>query len=46
MISESAVDQRPISCPSCQAGGRGKLCYHCHVCGSSDHSARGCRKKV
>ena len=37
-MSESAVDQRSISCPSCEAGGRGKLRYHCHVCGSSGKS--------
>ena len=37
--------RRPMGCPSCQAKGRGDLCDHCHICGSSDHWARGCRKK-
>ena len=37
--------RRPIGCPSCQAKGRGESCDHCHICGSSDHWARGCRKK-
>ena len=37
--------RRPMGCPSCQAKGRGASCDHCHICGSSDHWARGCRKK-
>ena len=37
--------QRPKGCPSCQAAGRGESCDHCHVSGSRDHWARGCRKR-
>ena len=37
--------RRPLGCTSCQAKGRGESCDHCHICGSSDHWARGCRKK-
>ena len=37
--------QTPMVCPSCQAKGRGELWDHCNVCGSSEHWARGCRKK-
>ena len=37
--------QGPRGCPSCQKERKGKLCDHCHVCGSSDHWARGCRKR-
>ena len=37
--------QTHMGCPSCQSKGRGELCDHCHVCGSSEHWARGCRKK-
>ena len=37
--------RRPVDCSSCQAKGRGELYDHCHICGSSDHWARGCRKK-
>ena len=37
--------QLPKGCPSCRAAGRGELCDHWHVCGSSDHWTRGCRKK-
>ena len=37
--------RRPLGCPTCQAKGRGESCDHFHVCGSSDHWARGCRKK-
>ena len=36
---------RPVGCSNCEAKGRGKLYDHCHICGSSDHWARGCRKK-
>ena len=35
--------RRPLGCTSCQAKGRGESCDHCHICGSSDHWARGCR---
>ncbi len=37
--------RRPVGCSSCQAKGRGELCDHCHICGSSDHWARGCKNK-
>ena len=37
--------RQPLGCPNCQAKGRGESCDHCHICGSSDHWARGCRKK-
>ena len=37
--------RRPLGCPNCQAKGRGESCDHCHICGSSDQWARGCRKK-
>ena len=37
--------QGPRGCISCQKGGKGELCDHCHICGSSDHWARGCRKR-
>ena len=37
--------RRPLGCPNCQAKGRGESCDHCYICGSSDHWARGCRKK-
>ena len=36
---------RPLGCPSCQAKGKGESCDHCHISGSNDHWARGCRKK-
>ena len=36
---------RPLGCPNCQEKGRRVSCGHCHICGSNDHSARGCRKK-
>ena len=36
---------RPLGCPNCQANGRGESCDHYHICGSSDHWARGCRKR-
>ena len=35
----------PRGCPSCQKERKGELCDHCHVCGSPDHWARGCRKR-
>ena len=37
--------RRPLGCPNSQAKGRGESCDYCHVCGSSDHWARSCRKK-
>ena len=37
--------QGPRGCISCQKEGRGELCNHCHICGGSDHWARGCRKR-
>lgn len=37
--------RRPVGCSSCQAKGKGELCDHCHICGSSDHWARGCKNK-
>ena len=37
--------QGPMGCPSCQKERKGELCDHCHVCGSSDHWACGCRKR-
>ena len=37
--------RRPLGCHNCQEKGRVESCGHCHICGSSDHSARGCRKK-
>ena len=36
---------QPLGCPSCQAKGKGESCDHCHISGSNDHWARGCRKK-
>ena len=29
--------RRPLGCPNCQAKGRGELCDHRHICGSSGH---------
>ena len=37
--------QGPRGCIDCQKEGKGQLCDHCHICGSSDHWARGCRKR-
>ena len=37
--------RRPLGCPNSQAKGRGESCDNCHMCGSSDHWARSCRKK-
>ena len=35
--------QGPRGCIDCQKEGKGQLCDHCHICGSSDHWARGCQ---
>ena len=35
--------KKPV-CASCQEQGKDD-CYHCYVCGSSEHFARGCKKR-
>ena len=37
--------RRPLGCASCQTKGRRESYDHCHICGSSGHWVRGCRKK-
>ncbi|XP_041466892.1 uncharacterized protein LOC121417303 [Lytechinus variegatus] len=36
---------RPKGCERCREQGRGNDCRHCFKCGSSEHYARGCRKR-
>ena len=32
------------ACVSCQEQGKND-CYHCYICGSNEHYARGCKKR-
>jgi Arc/MetJ family transcription regulator len=42
--NETRRRPRKSACVSCQEQGKDD-CYHCYVCGSSEHYARGCKKR-
>ena len=42
--NEKPSQSKPKLCSTCQADGS-TTCSHCYYCGSTDHFARGCRKK-
>ena len=44
-ISEPTIIPSTYRLSQLSSKGRGESCDHCHICASSDHWARGCRKK-
>ena len=42
---KTVATPRARGCQLCQRDGKGDTCDHCYKCGSSEHYARGCRRK-